>query len=122
MDDASTWLGLAPAQRQMQIVEKPAEEVDGIGLVEEVETFLGLARDLLEELVRGDVGFEGARVPDLAHEDGEALEEGGGGGEVFEHEEVAEGGNVGEGLNDDVEVVVGFDVVHAYEALTLCQS
>ena len=95
MDDASTWLGFAPAQRQMQIVQKPAEKVDRIGLVEEVEAFFGLARDLLKELVRRDVGFEGARVPDLAHEYGEALEEGGGGGEVFEHEEVAEGGNVG---------------------------
>lgn len=38
-----------------------------------------------------------------------------GGGEVFEHEEVAEGRDVSECLDDNVEVIVFFDVVHADE-------
>lgn len=118
VDDARAGFRLAAAEGEVHVVEEPAEEVDGVGLVEEVESLVGLARDLLDELVGGDVGFEGARVPDLADEDGEAGGElgGGGGGEVFEHEEIAERWGVGEGLDDDVEIVVFFDVIHAHEA------
>ena len=99
----------------MHVVEEPGKEVDGVGLVEEVEAFGGLAGCLLEELVRGDVGFEGAGVPDFADKDGEALYELGLLGEFFEHEEVSEGRNMGQGLDDYVEIIVFFNVVHANE-------
>ena len=59
----------------MHIVQKPTEKVDGIGLVKEVEAFVRLSGDLLEKLVRGDVGFEGARIPYFADEDREPLDE-----------------------------------------------
>ncbi|KAG7149694.1 hypothetical protein HYQ46_001389 [Verticillium longisporum] len=39
------------------------------------EAFVGVEGDLLKELVWGYVRFEGARVPDLAHENTRALGE-----------------------------------------------
>ena len=61
----------------------------------------------------GDVGFEGTGVPDFSDEYGEALDELGFLGEVFEHEEVSKGRDVRKWLDDYVEVVVFFNVVHA---------
>lgn len=78
----------------MHVIQKPAEKVDRIGLVEEIEAFVGLTGDLLEELVGGDVGFEGARVPYFADEDREPLNELRSLGEVFEHNEVSQGWNM----------------------------
>ncbi len=72
----------------MHVVQEPAEELNGIGLVEEIEAFVRLAGDLLKKLVGGDVGFEGACVPDFADENREALDELGPLGKVFEHDEV----------------------------------
>ena len=69
MDDAGSGFRFAAAQGEVHVVQEPAEKVHGIGLVEEIEAFVGLAGDLLEELVGGDVGFEGARVPYFADED-----------------------------------------------------
>lgn len=72
VDDARARFGSGAPEREVHVVEEPGEEVDGVGLVEEVEFLVGLAGDLLDELVGGDVGFEGAGVPDFADEDGEA--------------------------------------------------
>ena len=72
----------------MHIVQKPAEKLDRIGLVKKIETFIRLAGDLLEKLVGGDVGFEGARVPYLADKDRKSLDELGSLGQIFEHDEV----------------------------------
>ena len=78
----------------MHVIQKPAEKLDRVGLVEEIEAFVGLTGDLLEELVGGDVGFEGACVPYFADEDREPLNELRSLGEVFEHNEVSQGWNM----------------------------
>ena len=57
--------------------------------------------------------LEGAGVPDFAQQSAEALDKLRSIVQVFEHEEIAERRDVSEGVADDVEVVVGFDVVHA---------
>lgn len=75
LDDARSGFGFAASQSKVEIIQEPAEEFDGIGLVEEVEAFVGLAGDLLEKLVGGDVGFEGACIPYLPDKDGEPLDE-----------------------------------------------
>lgn len=68
MDDGGAWAGLGTAEGEVKVVEEPVEEVDGVGLGEEGEALGGAEGDFLEELVGGDVGFEGVRVPDLADE------------------------------------------------------
>jgi len=47
MDDACARFGLASSQGEVKIVEKPAEEINGIGLVQQIELFLRLPGDLL---------------------------------------------------------------------------
>ena len=69
MNDAGSGFCFAAAQGEVHVVQKPAEKVHGIGLVEEIEAFVGLAGDLLEKLMGGDVGFKGARVPYFPDED-----------------------------------------------------
>ena len=75
MNNASSGFRFAAPQGEVHIIQKPAEEVNGIGLVKEIEAFVRLAGNLLEKLVGGDVGFEGARVPYFADEDREPLDE-----------------------------------------------
>ena len=89
VDNAGARFCFAAAESEMGVVEEPAQEVDRVRLVEEIKLFVGLAGDLLDEFVWGDVCFEGTGIPHLTDEDGEALDEFGFAGEIFEHEEVA---------------------------------
>ena len=95
VDDAGAWFFEGAAEGGVQVVEEPGEEVDGVGLRRQGEALVASLRDFLEELVWGDVSAEGTGVPDLADEHAEALREFRAGGEVFEHEEVAERRDVG---------------------------
>lgn len=75
LDHGAAGLRLAASQAEVEVVEKPGEEVDGVRLCGEGEALVGAEGDLLEELVGGDVRLEGARVPDLAEQDAASLDQ-----------------------------------------------
>ena len=92
---AAAGLLFAAAEGEVYIVQEPAEKFYGVGLVEEIEAFVGLAGNLLQEFVWGDVGLKGAGVPYFADQDREALDELRSLRQVFEHEKVPQRRYVG---------------------------
>lgn len=103
----------------MQLVQQPAHELDGVSLLGDLEPPGARERHLLQELVRRDLGLEKLRVPDLLRQLREPpyefgrfrfnLELRG----VGVEEEVAKRRDMEEGVNDDVEVVIGLDIVES---------
>lgn len=69
-----------------------------------------------------DVRLERLGIPDFAHESGKAKWELWCGGQGVrcqgwrEEKEVSDRGYVGKRLHNDVEIVVGLDIIHAQEA------
>ncbi|KUI71225.1 hypothetical protein VM1G_11746 [Cytospora mali] len=114
---AAARLGLAAAEPEVEVVEEPAEELDGVGLRRQREPLVGPQRDLLQQLVRRHVALEGARVPDLPEQDARPLDQLRlGPGKVLQQEVVPQRRHVRQRLHHDVEVVVLLDVVHAHVA------
>jgi len=101
----------------MQLVQQPTHKLDRITLSGDLEPPSTRQRHLLQELMRRHLSFKQLRVPHFPRQLCEPLDELGGfrfgfeGLVVWVEEEVSKGRNVKEGVNDDVEVVVGFDVV-----------
>lgn len=89
LDHGAARFGFTAAQSEVEVVQEPGEELDGVGLCGESEALVGAEGDFLEELMRRDVGFEGARVPDLAEEDAASLDQLCSLGEVLEKEVVS---------------------------------
>ncbi|KUI52661.1 hypothetical protein VP1G_10498 [Cytospora mali] len=114
---AAARLGLAAAEPEVEVVEEPAEELDGVGLRRQREPLVGPQRDLLQQLVRRHVALEGARVPDLPEQDARSLDQLRlGPGKVLQEEVVPQRRHVRQRLHHDVQVVVLLDVVHAHVA------
>jgi len=103
----------------VQLVQEPPEELDRVPLLGDAEPAAARVADLLEELVRADLGLELARVPQLAREHAEpahelrrALRR----GERVENEVVAQGRDVQEEVQGRVHEAVVLHVVEADEA------
>ena len=93
-------------------MQEPRQKIDRVALRGQSEAFAGEEGNGVEELVRRDVGFEGAGIVEFAREEGEIEEQRRSGGwKRVEQEEVAEWRDVGEELQNDVDVVVVLDVV-----------
>lgn len=107
----------------MQRVEQPIEKVERIAGLRNAEPSPRCIADLLQELVRRDLGLERARVPELAVEHPEPLDQLGSpvplerarrpvrAGLRMEDKVVAQRGDVQQGLEDDVHERIVFDVV-----------
>ena len=65
---------LAAAEREVEGVEQPLEELDGVALVRDLELLLGAEHHRLQHLVRRDVRLEVLRVPQLPDQLAEPLE------------------------------------------------
>src|SRR5690606_26371250 len=105
------------AESEMQGIEEPLEEVERIGLLGQREALVGTTGDFLKKFVGRDMRFEGAGVPDLADEDGKTLKNlGRRWWELSEEEEITERRNMGQCVDNDVQVVILLNVVETHEA------
>ena len=74
VDDA-TGSALRAIQRQMETVEKPGEEFDGISLLSDLKSLFTALDYGLQHFMRRDVGFEVFRIPQFTHQLSETLDQ-----------------------------------------------
>lgn len=103
----------------MQLVQQPPEELERIPDLYNLEPLPTRVRTLLQQLMRADLSLERLGVPHLPTQHREPpneLRRTGRRDARVEDEEVAEGDDVDESVEDGVHVRVGLDVVEADEA------
>lgn len=121
VDDARVGT-LVAAHLSVELVEEPSEEVDRIALLDDLEPLAAPQHDGLKHLVRRNVSLKVPRVPQLPHKLAESLHQ----RERriasrslylrvvrLHQEEIPDGLDVRQCLQDHVAVVIGFDVVQA---------
>ena len=116
VDDTASLFSGVSAELFMQVVEEAGEKVGGIALFVDFELVFGGGGDLLEKLVRGNVALEGSWVPYLAGDETELFYQFGSRVEIFEDEKVSQGRDVSQQLDDDVHVIVCFEIIYPHES------